>query len=197
MHNAIFMIEGGKALEMVKQYISEVKRVAAQNKLLAEELGVNEVTTNIRTGVISGVCFKEAIHKDFTKPKKGISYPKKKTIWNDKFKAQIGHRDASTWIAEEFHIPFDIDYFNEKTKGSRYIGSLLRECGFLFISENGPYAMWCPDVCAYVQNYIDQGYDVKEPAKSFKLDFDGCRRIEPDYWKILVLQHKLEKKAVH
>ncbi|MGC5808004.1 hypothetical protein [Ralstonia pseudosolanacearum] len=52
-----------------------------------------------------------------------------------------------------------------------------------------------PDVPGAVARDEAKGYAVAEPAKSFKLEFEGCRRIEQEEWDILVAQHKLEEKT--
>lgn len=195
---AVFMIEGGKALEMVKHHISERLRVQQENRVLAKDLGVTEVCTDNMTGQLRGVVFDGEIHPEFTKPKgrHGISYPKKKTAWHERFAAQRGHHYAAQWIAEELGVPLWIRYRNERGNGGSSIGNPLNECGFLYLGVDGPYAMWVPDVPAYVAEHLVEGDAVDEPAASFKLEFEGCRRIEREEWEIIVAQHKLaEKKA--
>ena len=56
--------------------------------------------------------------------------------------------------------------------------------------------MWVPNVEAEVAIEIAKGNTVDEPANSFKLKFEGCRRIEPEEWEILALKHKLESKGI-
>lgn len=196
MESAIFIVEGGKALKMVKDHVLERTRVKAVAKSLADELGVDDCYINRFNGTLSGVCFKGKLHPDFTKARgrEGVSYPKKGTEWDKKFKAQVGFRELVKWIADEFKIPCGISYKGKDCHGSKIIGSAFNECGFLYLSENGPYAMWTPDVPAEVAAMIAQGYEVEEPANSFVLAFDGCRRIEKEEWEIMVLQHKLDKR---
>ncbi|HBA72227.1 MAG TPA: hypothetical protein DCZ63_08585 [Geobacter sp.] len=196
MESAIFMIEGGKPLEMVKEHIAERLRVKAVARALAAELGVDDIYTNRSTGILSGVCFKGKLHPEFTKARgrEGVSYPKKGTEWDKRIKAQVGHKEVSGWIAKEFGIPCGIRYKGDNCNGSKMIGSPFNECGFLYLGESGPYAMWTPDVPAEVVKTEADGYEVEEPAKSFVLEFDGCRRIEKEEWEILVLQNKLEQR---
>lgn len=195
--NVIFMIESGKALEMVKQHISERQRVWKEVRLLAKELGVERIQTDRTNGVLRAVNFTSDIHPDFTKPKGRdlSSYPKKGTAWAKRLAAQKGYRDPSEWISTEFTIPLNISYQFKGGHGSSCIGNFLNECGFLYLGEDGPYAMWVPDVPAYVAQYTSNGSTVDEPAASFKLKFDGCRRIEDEEWEILVLQNKLAEKT--
>lgn len=196
MESAIFMIEGGKPLEIVKEHISERLRIKAVIKSLAEELGVEDYYINISNGILSGVCFKEKHHPEFTKAKgrDGVSYPKKGTEWCKRFKAQVGFKELNDWIANEFNVPCQINYKYKDGHGSHGIGSMFNECGFLYLGAEGPYAMWVPDVTAEVAKAEAEGYEVEEPAKSFVLEFDGCRRIEKEEWEILALQHKLDKR---
>lgn len=196
MDDVIFMIEGGKALEMVKAHIAEVKRVGKEARELAKELGVQEIMTDRQFGVLAGVIFPGAIHADFTKPKgkSRASYPKKGSAWAARLAEQKGYRDQSEWISTEFNIPLTISYRGEGSWGSTCIGSMLSECGFLFLGEDGPYAMWIPDVSAHVAECTSRGYTVDEPAASFKMEIEGCRRVDKEEWEILVLQHELAEK---
>ncbi len=197
MSNLIFMIEGGKALELVRQRISEVHRVRTANKAIADELGVTEAATDRFSGVLTSIVFPGAVPVGWTKPDQfGRSRPKKGTPWHKRFQEQQGHADQSHVISEALGIPLTIDYSTEGGTGRRHIGSLLCECGFVWLSKDGPYAMWIPDVELEIDASEARGEVVAEPAKTFRAQFDGCRRIEVEEWDILVAQHKLaEKKA--
>jgi len=195
--NAIFMIEGGKALELVKLHIAERQRVARERGDLARELGVDDIYISNMDGVLLGVRFKgDEAHPDFKKPdRKGISRPKARTAWKDRFDAQKGFPRPSVVIAEAFDIPLSIGYTsNEGGNGWRCIGNPFNECGFLYLSVDGPYAMWVPDVPCEVTEAEARGLTVEEPAKSFRFEFDGCKRAEKEEWDILVAQHNLAKK---
>lgn len=197
MSNLIFMIEGGKALELVRQHISEVRRVRSANKATADELGVTEASTDRCSGVLTSIVFPGTVPEGWTKPDQfGRSRPKKGTPWHKRFQDQQGHADQSHVISEALGIPLTIEYSTGNGAGFRHIGSMLCECGFLWFGKDGPYAMWIPDVELEVAASEAQGEVVAEPAKSFRAQFDGCRRIEVEEWDILVAQHKLaEKKA--
>lgn len=193
--SVIFMIESGRALELVKQHIAEKTRVREEVFALAKEIGVERICTSRVNGVLRGVEFNGEVYPQFTKPKKGISYPKKGTEWAKRFAAQKGYKDPSTVISEAFEIPLGIHYGKAGAgTGWRMIGNPLNECGFLYLGPDGPYAMWVPNVHAEVAKDEANGYAVAEPAKSFNLEFEGCRRIEDEEWDILVAQHKLDEK---
>lgn len=195
MANAIYMIEGGKALDLVKRRIEDVRRVQQQNHDLAKELGAARYRVRICEGTISTVEFKGDVHPQFTKPGKYGSRPKKGTEWEKRFAEQKGHIESeSTEISNAFNIPLCISYKGGESSGSRIIGAPLQECGFLYLSADGPYALWIPDVAAEVADTESRGYTVSEPAKSFDMILPGCRRIEKEEWQILVAQHELEKK---
>jgi len=197
MASIMFMIEGGKVLEMVKEHIAERQIQMKEINAICNELGVDEISSSRSDGTIFRVKFKGAVHPEFCKPtgSHGLSSPKKGTAWHKRFKAQKGYRELSPWIADAFQIPTQLHYKGKGCiSGSTCIGNPFSECGFLYLGEDGPYAMWIPDVESRVASMVEDGYEVDEPANSFVPSFDGCRRIEKEEWEILALQHKLDKR---
>lgn len=195
MQNAIYLIESGPMLDMVKAYILEVIRVKGEVKDLALKLGVTNIRTRIDDGVLSGVQFPEEKHPEFTRPdRRGISRPRPGTEWAKLWRNQQGHASSATLIRNALNIPGGVAYKTKDGEGWDHIGNPLSECGFLYLSKDGPYGMWVPDVPAYVADYQKRGYTVEEPAFSFKMEFEGCRRIESEEWDIMVLECDLEEK---
>lgn len=197
--SAMFMIEGGPLLGLVKHHIQERKRVMGEVRELANELGVTEAYRDRWSGVISGVVFPRGqVHPEFTKPtsKGRISFPRKRTYWHKRLAAQVGHEWAIKVISDALNLPGSISYTTPGGSGVCGFSSILNECGFLYMTEDGPYAMWVPDVPAEVaaKEAEGVGYAVEEPAKSFKMDFEGCRRIDKEEWEILVLQQQFAEK---
>lgn len=195
MNDLIFIIEGGKALRLVKDHIAARQAVTLSNRALAKELGIEEATSDIQTGVLRGVVFKGAVHADFTKPsRKSISFPKKGTDWHKRFASQVGHEPAEQVISRELGVPTSLSYTTASGEGWRMIGMPFRACQFLWLTHDGPYAMVIPDVAAEVKDMESDGSLVTEPDRSFKAEFDGCRLIEDEEWELLVAQHNLAKK---
>lgn len=199
MSEAIYLIESGTALEMVKNYIAERKRVRLQNLEMLRELGLEQkmVWTNRSTGVLTAINAQRGQQPEgFTAPdSKGRSRPKKGTEWAKRFDAQIGYTPVSESIACAFNIPLSTEYTVEGGgHGWCCIGSMLSECGFLFLGEQGPYAMWIPDVKKIISDMEADGRKVHEDTKRFDMTIEGCRRIEPEEWEIMVMQHKLIEK---
>lgn len=195
---AYFIIESGRPLELVRQQIAETARVQKQTQDLAKELGITNGSLCRMTGVLLGVVFDGPVHPEFVKPKSRgrnrSSYPKKGSDWAKRFAAQQGTPNASAVIASEFGIPLSIFYKTDDGHGWSCIGNPLVECGFLWLGENGPFAMWAPDVPALVEERKSRGQTIEEPAASFAFNIDGCQRIEKEEWEILVLQHELAEK---
>lgn len=191
--NRIFLIESGPALDLVKHHIQERKRVHQACLELLKTLCVREVWRDIRTGIVSAVRLPQGLYPEFTKPdRKGRSWPKKGTEWAAKFKAQIGHQSQVHLISDRFNIPLVIAFDRpDGSFGSTCIGSPLNECGFLYCGEEGPYAMWVPNVPEAVAQKEAEGYTVEEPAKSFNLEFPGCHPILEEEWELIVALHKL------
>lgn len=198
MDQLLFLIESGRPLEMVKSHLAERARVRAENLAMCQQLGVTRASTDRLTGALHGVVFDAgAVPADWKKPtSKGVSFPKKGSEWERRLKAQTGYADPSELIAEAFNIPTHIDYTKpgEDTGGWRMIGLPLRSCGFLWVSESGPFAMWIPDVPGEVRKSNDDGFEVAEPAKSFKPVIDGCRQILEEEWDLIVAKHKLASR---
>jgi hypothetical protein len=190
------MIEGGRALELAKRHIKDVRRVRNASIALSLELGAERFRVCQSSGVLSAVEFgkSQVRHPDFKVPGKYGSLPKKGTEWANRFAAQVGHDSASKVIGDAFDIPFSLSYGKTDLSGWRHIGYPLQECGFLYPGEKGPFAMYVVDVPAEVAAMKVQGYKVGEPAASFKMEFDGARRIHKEEWDIVVTQHALKEK---
>lgn len=190
---ALFMIEGGKALELVKAHMAEKDRVSREIRELLEPLGVAEYWSSRDDGTAMSVRFNGAAHPDFTKPdKQGGSRPKKGTEWEARFKQQKGYTNASNLIADAFGVPLSLSYGRDGNKGWRSVGYPFNECGFMWIKPESIYVMWMPDVEAEVRKSEAQGFEIAEPARSFRLEFDGCRRILSEEWDSHVAQYKLK-----
>jgi hypothetical protein len=195
MDSAIYMVESGHVLEMVKEHIRERLRVSADVGDMLKELGTNTCSRSRFNGTLAGVVFPGAVHPQFTKPdREGVSRPKKNTDWHGRFKAQKGYRELEGWISKELGVPLVISYKGKDCSGSRCIGAAFNACGFLYPCADGPYALYIPDVAAEVAATIAEGYEVEGPAPSFNMDIEGCRRVEKEEWEMVVLQHKLAKK---
>lgn len=195
--NVIFIIESGKALDLVREHIKNVIRVRKDVTALAAELGCERVTTDRCTGVLFGVVFPGAKHADFSAPdrKRGVSRPKKGTEWAKRFAAQEGYADPSEAIENAFGVPTSIEYTcDDGSYGSSMLGNMLETCGFVYISADGPYGLWIPDVAAAVADYESKGRKVDAETKAFRMDIPGCRRIDDEEWDILVAQHSLAQK---
>lgn len=193
---AYFMIEGGRALELVKQYIKDVRRVRNESIALSKELGAERFAINPSSGVLTHVDFGDkARPSDFCLSDKLGSRPKKGTEWARRFAAQKGHENDASLIAREFNIPLSLSYGKTELTGWRALGYPLSECGFLYPSGSGPFAMYVVDVPAEVAATKKNGYKVGAPAASFKMEFDGARRIHKEEWDIVVATHALKKKG--
>ena len=194
--NLIFLIEAGRALQLVQHHIAEVLRVNAANRAICDELGITKGTTDQFTGVLTGVVFPGVVAQGWTKPSRsGCSFPKKGSEWAQRMRDQKGYDNPSVAIEEAFAIPTDLEYTNAGGgNGCRAIGNIFKPCGFLYLSKDGPYALYIPDVQAAVREATARGEDALEPAKSYVPAIEGCRQIDEEEWDLLVAQHNLAKK---
>lgn len=198
--NAIFLIEGGPALELIQAHIAEKNELAAKIKELADEFGTTRVATNKIDGSLFGLHMdpSKPRHKDLTSPDaNGISRPRKNTETAKRFKEIGGYTNPSSTIANGLGIPTQVARFKKgKYQGTQAIGNSVSPCGFMFITSGGPFAMWTPDVEAEIAaiEANEKGVVVNGTAKAFKMDIEGCRRLEHEEWQIIVLTHSLMRK---
>ena len=194
--SAYYLVKSGKPLALVKEHIKHVQKAHQQGVALLKELGAEKGWPDRKDGRILAVAFKGGVgHPEFTKPgKNGSCYPKKGTEWSKRFKAQAGYPSITKIICETFNVPT----FIEKKNGDfHHIGSPLNECGFLWISLEGPYCMWIPDVEHAVARFKSRSPLVGLAAE-FKGVIPGAKRILEEEWELLVKQHEvddLKKKA--
>lgn len=194
---AYFMIEGGRTLELVTQYVKDVRRVRNESICLSKELGAERFMISSESGVVTYIDFGDKPrHPDFKVPEKHRgSRPKRGTEWAKRFAAQVGHESDAALLLREFKIPLSVTYGKTTLTGWRALGYPGRECGFLYPGGKGPFGMFVIDVPAEVAAMKKEGYKVGQPAASFKMEFDGARRIHKEEWDIVVAQHTLKKKG--
>lgn len=193
-----FAVESGRTLELAKAHARERQEQHDRNSEIAKELGVDQFVVSFMDGAICGVVFDGPVHPDFKKPNRhGVSYPKKKTEWYDRFEQIKGHDARGYDIAEALGVPTVIQYEGDGVSGSSVIAAGFSSgVGFLYLSEDGPFALYCPDVAERVAYYESQGYTVDAACKGFKPKFDGARPILKEEWELTVAKWKLEQSRV-
>ena len=112
-------------------------------------------------------------------------------------------------IAEALGIPTMIDYVDAK---GAYAGGVVLalpgdECGFAYPATSGPFLLWIPDVekavesCEKTLPNIAPHLSVSPDIKSYRPEFEGCRKILREEWGVIVAQHALQsaqaKEADH
>jgi hypothetical protein len=194
--DAIFLITGGPALKLIKKHIADrqalTKRIIAMQKDLGED-NLNGVTTDRTNGRVFGFSFKKIPAGWTQSNSNGTSRPKLGTEWAKRLAAEKGYPHAEQVIAKGLGIPLQLHVKDKDGEGWRHIGRMLSACGWLYLSSRGPYAMWVPDVPAYVKKAKAAGHRVLAPASTFKLEFEGCKRILDEEWELMVAQHNLKK----
>ncbi|HBF32696.1 hypothetical protein [Rhizobium sp.] len=191
-----FAVTGGAALDLCKAHIAACKKSHQRNCAIATELGASKWQEAFIDGAICAVVFDGKGHPDFKTPNKhGGCAPKKNTEWHRKFLENRGYDKSGAGIAKTLGIPTYIDYTMEGGEGWQAIGGAFSTgVGFLWLSDDGPFALYTPDIAAIVAEHESRGHVVGDPAKSFKPVFDGAQPIEKEEWEILVLQQKLAEK---
>jgi|GEM_PF-2958961 len=202
-----YIIEGGLALELVQAHIRDVIATdgarAALIKEISDEAKVEGAFRHIDKGTLLGVQFERGHHHpDFTKPKgrNKTCHPKQGTHWAERFKNQPCIETQPSKLVDAYKIPLTMSFVKiedgkESEEGFRHIGwPPLHEVGFLYLGKDGPYAMWAPDIRAYVKEQEDKGFKVTGPCATYDPDsLEGCRRVKKEEWELMVAQHKLDR----
>lgn len=191
-NDVYFMVEGGKTLEAARAYVSERLALIERNASLLDELGASRHFRAL-DGTVGGIeCYGEP-PEGFVKPKSnGYTRPKKGSKWDERFKSQVGM--SSHYVSQSLKIPMSISYEKSDSSGSSVIGRGFHDAaGFLFLSKEGPFCLYCLDIPALVKSYEDDGWTVLPPCKGFEMRFDGARQILKEEWEMLVASHKLDK----
>lgn len=190
-----FAVESGTTLELAHKHVAEANATAERNAALIEPLGVEKYTVSFFDGFVDGVVFNGAPHKDFKKANKhGVSYPKAKTEWAEKFAASKGYDKSGFELAKMLGVPTVLNYKSKDSDGWTHTSSGFSSgVGFLYLSEDGPFALYVPDIAAQVADYEARGYTIDDACKKFKPEFDGARPILKEEWELVVAQHDLEK----
>lgn len=189
-----FLIEGGSLLDLVRQHIAAHQETNKSNVAILLELGVERYWPSMTKGTVGSVVFPGPRNADFTKPNsKGASIPRKGTEWHRRFADQVGYDVMGYDLAETLGIPTNIQYRkgDDIRGGSSIGGGFTSGVGFLYMSPDGPYALYIPDVAAIVADYEARGYTVDDVCKNFKPEFDGSRPILKEEWDLLVAEHDL------
>lgn len=198
--NAIFLIESGPMKALVHQHIADRLAVAKRIRAMADELGGDEVvlgvTTDSMTGAPRAFRFKGTPPQGFKKAdSRGFSYPLRVSGWAERFHEEKGHAVAEQVIAKALGIPLQIETRDKGMEwtGSRHLGNLLNACGWLYLTQKGPYAFWCPDIEAERKAERARGRIVTGPCARFKMEFEGCKRLLDEEWELMVAQYKLRQ----
>lgn len=209
---ALYLIEGGPMMELVKHHIAERDRVSKMKIEILAQLDLDpkkvEVWARSDTGQLTAVRIpkdlklpKTFVQANWTKPdSKGRRMPKKKTEEHAIFYAPDAHyTPQAELIGKKLNVPCSIGYKSSRGEGWTRIGRMLNECGFLWLhKEHGPFAFWIPDVKACVKEMKEQHKGLKsfkllENVEDWKLNVDGVRPMLEEEWELMVAQKNLEE----
>ena len=189
-----FAVDGGRMLELAKKHVAERAAVEEVNRALAKELGAERYAVDYANGVLCGVIFTGKPHADFKKANKhGIASPRARTAWDARLSSIKGYDRRGFSLAKALGVPTDISYQRDGIeRGSACIsGGFSSGVGLLYLSKDGPFALYIPDIAHVVADYEARGYTVCDECKNFKPEFDGARPILKEEWELTVARHKL------
>ncbi|MBY3434849.1 hypothetical protein [Rhizobium laguerreae] len=187
-----FAVDGGATLELAHKYVADRSAVEKSNRELAKEFGAEQYVVSLMDGVLCGAVFADKPHPEFKKPnRRGVSFPKRGSACESRLASIEGYDHRGYGLAETLGVPTVIDYTTEDGWGSSVISrGVSSGVGFLYMSEDGPFALYIPDVAQVVAEYEGRGYAVSDVCKNFKPEFDGARPILKEEWELVVAQHE-------
>jgi len=191
MTDLYFEVIDGDALDLVHRYVLDYKRCRAQAVELAKEFGAERYWLGN-----DGVFALDIAHPEFTKrDRKGRARPKRGTAAAARFAQQTPTAFKFGNVAHELGIPHGIAYGNsDGAQGWRRTAShRFHTAGVLFITEDGPYAIYCPDIREAVASLEAEGYTVDPAAKAWQPIIPGCRLIHEAQWKLYVARHEYDE----
>lgn len=195
MTDLYFSVEGGRTLELARAYVAEHAAVEERNRAMAREIGAERYVVSIMDGVLSGVEFSGNQHPDFKRPnRRGICFPKKKSEWEARLLSQVGYDRRGYRLAKSLGVPTSIDYTTDGGRGSSSISRGFGSgVGFLYLTEDGPFALYMPDISEVVARHESDGHTVSAECKNFKPEFEGARPILKEEWELMVAQHEFDE----
>ncbi len=203
MTDNYYVIESGQVLDLIKQHISERHAAVKEAHQLMKELGVETAGyyDDIFDGKLVALNVEEKPNKEFNKPKRrnGGWYcsPKAGTEWHTRFKQQKGYDKRCVRLSEHLKLPTGYSFADEtgKTVACGTLASrIIQNCGFLYLSNNGPFAMWVENLTERLEKLKKQYPDLtlSEPSEPISMEFEGCRPILKEEWDLMVAQHNVE-----
>lgn len=195
MTDLYFAVEGGKTMDLAREYVAERSAVEKNNRALAKELGADQYVISLMDGVLSGVVFVDKHHPDFKRAdRKGLCFPKKGSGWATRMAATKGYDKRGYKLADALGVPTTVNYTTEGGYGSSVISrGWSSGVGFLYLSENGPFALYIPDIAEVVARHEALGHTVCDECKNFHPIFDGARPILKEEWELVIAQYELEE----
>lgn len=196
---AVFLIESGRALELAQQWVQDEQVQRRQRREIGQALGVSRVYLSFDTGVVLGAYFgdKLAVHPDFRKPnRKGASFPKKHSGWAARLAQQHERKLTMAQVNKELGIPDSLCVRHpDGSEVWRMLSSPVTPSGFLSLSDQGPFAIWTPDVDDVLRQEREAGHEILTFPKDFKFTIAGTRRILPEQWDLMVAERRMNKAA--
>jgi hypothetical protein len=208
---ALFLIEGGPMMDLVKKHLAERDRVHKVKLQILEYLALDpkevEIWARRYDGMVTALRLpSREIPEGFnasnwTKPDNaGRRTPKKGTVEYEIFYAkECRYTPQTELIAKALKVPCSVGYKSKGGEGWTRIGRMLNECGFLWMhKKDGPFAMWIPDVPACVEEMKTRHKGLKDfkilgGADTWSMDMTGIKPILQEEWDLLVAQKNLEE----
>lgn len=193
--NKYYLIESGPLLDAVKECIEMKAKTREATIRFCERIGVEKYRAGFRGTPISFI-FPGRVIKGFTqRDRHGNSHPKKDGPYYEEWRNIPEHQNSTSVIQSITGIPLFYSYTTTIGNGSSAIGDIF-PCGFLYLSAEGPYVMYVPDIAKYFEEFKEQTPDavIKDDADKWQINVEGITEISQAHWELMVAQHKVEQE---
>ena len=203
-----FLIEGpGRAKELVTQYIAERTAAVQAINTFAKKVGASAYQTERETLRLAGLTFDGPVPQGWksiggTSRRGGAQSfsPRKGSAEHAEMQSLPTLSLTPDNVAKSLGIPTMIDYVdgNGAYAGGVVLSLQGDECGFAYPATSGPFLLWIPDVekavesCEKTFPKIAPHLSVSPGIKSYRPEFEGCRKILREEWDLIVAQHALQ-----
>lgn len=189
-----FMVESGAILAFAREHVAEHIAQDKRNAQYLKEIGADgRYWRSILDGTVAAVTFPGEPPEGWRKPDRaGRTSPKKgSTAW-DRHNRQTGSDVTGSALAKLINLPRSIRYEGDGTDGMSRLEHGLMACGVLWLSQDGPFAAWVPNIPSRVAEYEAEGYTVDDACKNWRPVIEGARPILKEEWEFLVAKFDMD-----
>ncbi len=191
-----YICKSGEVKKRAEEYRKTFLRLKAELWRVVETFGADSASIDDEMMLIRGIAFKGATPQGWTKPKHGISYPKRGTLGFDARKHFTPSGSYSVEMHKELRpfrewlkCPFGYHYTIKAGQGFTHIGRLFNRSFVYWYDSSGPIMLELPDVAGAKARALESGETVVDGVLDW-VPPKGLKEILPEEWALMAARHK-------